>query len=120
MQCITGFSIRPVDGLLWIRVDCPHDTAAAEAPVSARIKTWALRMALLSASISIALGFANLMPLPVLDGGHLLYYGYEAVAGRPLSQQKQEFGFRIGMATLLALFVLLFINDISYVGSIFS
>jgi len=60
------------------------------------------------------------MPLPVLDGGHLLYYGYEAIAGRPLSQQKQEFGFKIGFAVLITLFIVLTINDIGYVGSMFS
>ena len=96
------------------------DTAKADATVGQKLKAWALRMTFLAASISIALGFANLMPLPVLDGGHLVYYGYEAVVGRPLSQEKQEFGFKIGFAVLLTLFVVLTINDIGYVGSIIS
>ncbi len=96
------------------------DTAKAEAPMLSRLKAWTLRMIGLAASISIALGVANLMPLPVLDGGHLLYYGYEAIAGRPLSQKKQEFGFKIGFAVLITLFVVLTINDIGYVGSILS
>lgn len=94
------------------------DTARADAPTALKLKAWALRMASLAAMISIALGVANLMPLPVLDGGHLLYYGYEAVAGRPLSEKKQEFGFRIGFAVLLTLFVVLTINDIGYFRSI--
>jgi len=93
------------------------DTATADAPLSDRIRAWALRMTFLAASISIALGVANLMPLPVLDGGHLVYYGYEAVVGRPLSQEKQEFGFKIGFAVLLTLFVVLTINDFGYVMS---
>lgn len=96
------------------------DTAKADQPFGVRLKAWALRMTWLAASISIALGFANLMPLPVLDGGHLVYYGYEAVVGRPLSQEKQEFGFKIGFAVLLTLFVMLTINDIGYVSSMFS
>ncbi len=96
------------------------DTAKADATLGVKLKAWALRMTFLAASISIALGFANLMPLPVLDGGHLVYYGYEAVVGRPLSQEKQEFGFKIGFAVLLTLFVVLTINDIGYVGSMFS
>ncbi len=96
------------------------DVANADAPVSARVKALITRLALLAASISIALGVANLMPIPVLDGGHLLYYGYEAIAGRPLSQKKQELGFRMGFAVLLALFVVLTINDIGYVSSFFS
>ena len=93
------------------------DTASADVPLEAKIKAWMLRMASLAASISIALGVANLMPLPVLDGGHLVYYGYEALAGKPLSQKKQEFGFKIGFAVLLTLFVVLTINDIGYVAS---
>lgn len=96
------------------------DTAKADVPLGVKLKAWALRMTALAASISIALGVANLMPLPVLDGGHLVYYGYEAVAGRPLSQKKQEFGFKIGFAVLLTLFVVLTINDIGYVGSMLS
>jgi regulator of sigma E protease len=96
------------------------DTAKAEVPLGTKLKAWALRMTALAASISIALGVANLMPLPVLDGGHLVYYGYEAIAGRPLSQKKQEFGFKIGFAVLITLFVMLTISDIGYVRSMFS
>ncbi len=96
------------------------DTASADVPVDVKLKAWALRMLAIAASISIALGVANLMPLPVLDGGHLMYYGYEALAGKPLSQKKQEFGFKIGFAVLLTLFVVLTINDFGYVGSMFS
>jgi len=96
------------------------DVANAKAPVADRVKALITRLSMLAASISIALGVANLMPIPVLDGGHLLYYGYEAIAGRPLSQKKQELGFRMGFAVLLALFVMLTINDIGYVSSFFS
>ena len=96
------------------------DAANAEIPFGDRMKLILIRLLSLAASLSIALGVANLMPIPVLDGGHLLYYGYEAVAGRPLSQEKQEFGFRVGLAILLTLFVILTVNDIGYVASIFS
>jgi len=96
------------------------DVANAKLPIKIRIKTLITRLAMLAASISIALGVANLMPIPVLDGGHLLYYGYEAIAGRPLSQKKQELGFRMGFAVLLAIFALLTFNDIGYVRSFFS
>jgi regulator of sigma E protease len=96
------------------------DVANADISAKERAQTMVLRLLSLGASISIALGFANLMPIPALDGGHLLYYGYEALAGRPLSQKKQEFGFRVGFAVLLTLFVILTINDIGYVRSLLS
>lgn len=78
------------------------------------------RLMMLSAALSVGLGVANLMPIPALDGGHLLYYGYEALAGRPLSEAKQEFGFRIGFAFLLTALVFLTINDSGYIRSMFS
>ncbi len=96
------------------------DAANADAPLRDRMRVLFLRLIQLSAAISIGLGVANLMPIPVLDGGHLVYYAYEAVAGRPLSQEKQELGFRIGFALLLTVFVILTINDIGYVSSFFS
>lgn len=96
------------------------DAANADVPFGDRMQMILLRLLTLAASLSIALGVANLMPIPVLDGGHLVYYSYEAVAGRPLSQKKQEIGFRFGFAVLLTLFVILTVNDIGYVASIFS
>ncbi len=84
-----------------------------------RLKGGFLNLVMLSAVLSIGLGVANLMPIPVLDGGHLVYYGYEAIAGRPLSERSQEIGFRIGLSMLLGLFVILTWNDIGYVRSLF-
>jgi len=65
------------------------------------------------AVISISLGVLNLLPIPVLDGGHLLYFLIEAVRGRPLSEEAQILGQKIGMALLLALMALAFYNDFS-------
>lgn len=96
------------------------DATNADVTFGERMRLLISRLLSIAASLSIALGFANLMPIPVLDGGHLLYYGYEAIAGRPLSQKKQEFGFRLGFALLLTLFVILTVNDIGYVASMFS
>ena len=95
------------------------DGASQDVPVKERAKDIFQQLIYLAAALSIGLGVANLMPIPVLDGGHLLFYGYEAVAGRPLSQDKQEFGFRIGFALILGLFVILTWNDIGYVRSLF-
>ena len=96
------------------------DVAQLESPLLTRLKAGFFTLLQLGAYLSIGLGVANLMPIPVLDGGHLLFYGYEAVAGRPLSQEKQEIGFRVGFALLLTLFVFLTFNDVGYIRSFFS
>lgn len=96
------------------------DIVKQDASLSQKIRGMIYSLLTLGAMLSIGLGVANLMPIPALDGGHLVYYGYEAVAGRPLSEEKQEFGFRIGFALLLTMLVFLTINDIGYVRSIFA
>lgn len=65
-----------------------------------------------TALLSINLGFINLMPIPMLDGGHLLFYGIEAVSGRPIPERIQEYAFRAGFAVLIALMAFTNINDI--------
>ncbi len=65
------------------------------------------------AVVSISLGVLNLLPIPVLDGGHLLYFLIEAIKGSPVSERVLEFGQRIGLAVLLALMTLAFYLDIS-------
>ena len=66
------------------------------------------------ALISVSVGMINLFPIPVLDGGHLLFYAIEAIQGRPLSHRVQEIGFRIGLALIVALFIFVTWNDIIY------
>lgn len=63
------------------------------------------------ALISVNLGIINLLPLPVLDGGHLLYYGIEVITGNPVSEKVQEIGFRVGAALLLMLMSIALFND---------
>jgi regulator of sigma E protease len=65
-----------------------------------------------TAIISISIGLINLFPIPVLDGGHLVFYGIEAIRGRPLNEKAQEIGFRIGMALVLMLMVFVTWNDV--------
>jgi regulator of sigma E protease len=96
------------------------DAINENTPIIVRLRELSVRLLTIGASLSVALGVANLMPIPMLDGGHLVYYGYEAIAGRPLSQKKQEMGFQLGLAILFTLFVVLTLNDISYVSSFFS
>ena len=65
----------------------------------------------LTALLSLNIGIFNLLPVPMLDGGHLMYYLVEAVRGRPLSTKVQEIGFRIGFALVLSLMVFTLFND---------
>ncbi len=71
----------------------------------------------LAAAISVSIGLLNLFPVPLLDGGHLMYYAIEAMRGRPLSERAQEFGFRIGVALVLMLMVFATYNDIVRLAS---
>ena len=64
------------------------------------------------AIMSISIGLMNLLPVPVLDGGHLVFYAIEALRGRPLSERTQEFGFRIGLIAIVALVLFANFNDI--------
>ncbi len=64
------------------------------------------------ALLSISLGLINLFPIPILDGGHLLFYAIEAVRGRPLGERAQEYGFRIGLALVLTLMIFVTFNDL--------
>jgi len=66
----------------------------------------------LSAFLSASIGLLNLFPIPLLDGGHLLFYAIELVRGRPLSERAQEFGFRIGLAIVVVLMLFATKNDI--------
>ncbi len=66
----------------------------------------------LVAILSVSIGLANLFPIPLLDGGHLLYYGVEAVLGRPLGERAQDVGFRLGLVLVLGLMLLTTWNDL--------
>ena len=65
------------------------------------------------AYLSISLGILNLLPIPMLDGGHLVYYFVELIRGRPVSEKTQAFGMRIGMALLFSLMALAMFNDLA-------
>ena len=64
------------------------------------------------AMLSVSVGLINLLPIPMLDGGHLLFFLAEAIRGRPLSERMQDIGFRIGLAAILVLMIFAFSNDI--------
>src|ERR687892_149116 len=65
------------------------------------------------ALISISLGVLNLLPIPLLDGGHLMYYAIEIVKGRPVSERVMELGQRVGLALLLVMMAFAFYNDLN-------
>ena len=65
-----------------------------------------------TAMLSINLGLINLLPVPLLDGGHLAFYAAEAARGRPLSQRAQEYGFRFGLVLVLTLMIVATWNDL--------
>ena len=71
----------------------------------------------LAAVLSVSIGLLNLFPIPMLDGGHILYYGIEAVRGRPLGERAQELGFRIGLAFVVCLLLFATWNDLTKLGS---
>lgn len=101
--------------------------SAAGAPDMA---TMALRVfvssMLLIASLSVSIGFMNLLPIPILDGGHLLMYAYEAVARRPLRADFQAAGFRAGLALILGFMLFAAWNDLNrydvfkFIGGLFT
>ena len=70
----------------------------------------------MTAYISISLGLVNLFPIPMLDGGHLMFYAFEKVLGRPLSQKTQEGFFRIGLFLLISLMFFTTFNDLKDLG----
>jgi len=80
----------------------------------------------LAALISVSVGFMNLLPIPILDGGHLLFYAYEAVARRPLTARVQAAGYRVGLALVLGLMLFATWNDLQqlrvfkFLGRLFS
>jgi len=73
----------------------------------------------LGAVLSISIGLINLFPVPLLDGGHLLYYAIEAVRGRPLGQSAQELGFKVGLAFVLMLMLVATWNDLLHLKKLF-
>lgn len=88
------------------------------AQVSGQVATLGiLALINLAAILSISIGLINLFPVPMLDGGHLLFYAFEAVRGRPLSDRTQDIGFRIGFAAVVMLMLFATWNDIVHLTS---
>jgi regulator of sigma E protease len=72
----------------------------------------------LTAVLSVSIGLLNLFPIPLLDGGHLVFYAIEAIRGRPLSERAQEYGFRVGLALVVMLMLFAAWNDIMHLTAL--
>jgi regulator of sigma E protease len=99
-------------GMAQISHDLAKETAADSPNLPSFVTGLALNMLQFIATISVGIGFLNLMPIPVLDGGHLLFYAYEAVARRPLAAKVQAAGYRVGLALVLGLMLFATWNDL--------
>jgi len=97
-----------------------------EASFGDKVAGLALSLLAFAATLSVAVGIVNLLPVPILDGGHLVFYAIEAVRGRPLSAKAQEIGFQAGFAVIISLFLFATWNDLQrfklleFVGRILS
>ncbi len=89
------------------------DTEPESRSLLARLQTSLANFINLGALVSVSVGFLNLLPVPVLDGGHLMYYAYEAAAGKPLGVRAQAIGFRVGIVLLASFMLFVTWNDIS-------
>ena len=113
-------------GMAQISGDLAKQTADVSRDAAAFAVNALLTALLLVANISVGIGFLNLMPIPVLDGGHLLFYAYEAVARRPLAAKVQAAGYRVGLALVLGLMLFATWNDLqrlrvfNFIGGLFS
>ncbi|THD59762.1 RIP metalloprotease [Phenylobacterium sp.] len=113
-------------GMAQISGDLAKQTADVSKDAASFAVNAALTALLLVANISVGIGFLNLMPIPVLDGGHLLFYAYEAVARRPLAAKVQAAGYRVGLALVLGLMLFATWNDLqrlrvfNFIGGLFS
>lgn len=104
-----------------VAVEAPETTADQRAPsVMDRLARLILSLLTLAALLSVTLGLMNLLPIPVLDGGHLVYYAYEAVTQRPPSPAVQQAGYGVGLVLIVGMMVVATWNDLSYLRGLFS
>jgi regulator of sigma E protease len=113
-------------GMAQISGDLAKQSAAGSPNLASFALNALLMVLMLVANISVGIGFLNLLPIPVLDGGHLLFYAYEAVARRPLAAKVQAAGYRVGLALVLGLMLFATVNDLqrlrvfNFLGGLFS
>ena len=122
----SGDQIGSFIGIAKVSGEFAHAGAHGAPNLGAKVLGVSLALTTLIAVLSVNIGFANLLPLPVLDGGHLLFYAYEAAARRPLGAKVQAAGYRVGLALLLGFVLFATWNDLqqlhvfNFVGRLFS
>ena len=111
-------SLKYIGGMIMGKADTSQlGGPISIAKISGQVATFGvLAFISMMAYISISLGLINLFPIPMLDGGHLMFYAFEKVLGRPLSQKTQEGFFRIGLFLLLSLMFFTTFNDLKDLG----
>lgn len=113
-------------GMAQLSGDIAKKTAEASPNLPTLLLNWGITTLELVANISVGIGFLNLLPVPVLDGGHLVFYAFEAVARRPLTAKVQAAGYRVGLALVLGLMLFATWNDLQrlnvfkFFGALFS
>lgn len=110
----SGDQIAGPLGIINVSGQVASSALQADAEFGERLAMLALSLLRLAAFLSVAVGIVNLLPIPVLDGGHLLFYGIEALrGGRPLPPIAQEWAYRAGFAVMASLFLFATWNDIT-------
>jgi len=115
---VSASSLKYIGGMIIGKADTSQLGGPIRiAKISGQVATFGvLAFISMMAYISISLGLINLFPIPMLDGGHLMFYAFEKVLGRPLSQKTQEGFFRIGLFLLLSLMFFTTFNDLKDIG----
>jgi regulator of sigma E protease len=108
----SGDQLRSFLGIARASGDFAHAGAHGAPNGPAKALGVLVALSTLIAALSVNIGFANLLPVPVLDGGHLLFYAYEAAARRPLGAKVQAASYRVGLALLLGLMLFATWNDL--------
>ncbi|HZC16558.1 MAG TPA: M50 family metallopeptidase [Caulobacteraceae bacterium] len=122
----SGQQITGVIGIAQVSHFAMQEGARGELGLRAQVLGSLVMLFNLVALVSVSIGFANLLPIPVLDGGHLLFYAYEGIARRPVATSVQAVSYRVGLALLLGLMLFATTNDLQrihvfrFLGGLFS
>ncbi|ESQ78146.1 RIP metalloprotease [Asticcacaulis sp. YBE204] len=111
-----GDQLSGIIGMTKATGDMTAAAASVKADPALVVANWAFTMLQFAGFISIGIGFVNLLPIPVLDGGHLVFYTYEAIARKPLNATIQGLGYRFGLVALLGLMLFATWNDLNRTG----